>query len=150
MSGWLGCILMEMNLRVRFIVVAIFICGTLSAQEITGRWTGVADTTDEANTKRQEQQSFEIKSADGKLTAVSIGRNGMPGAALQIQQDGAKINLYRFLDFEGGEHLRWKIELKDGKLVGTFSALHDNPKKWIYDRIGAIALSKADPAATAK
>src|SRR5712671_2556671 len=93
-----GCILKEMNLRVRFILIAILICGTLSAQEITGRWTGVADTTDEANTKRQEQQSFEIKSADGKLAAVSIGRNGMPGAALQIQQDGAKINLYRFLD----------------------------------------------------
>ena len=96
--------------------LAALFCGVLSAQDVSGRWTGVADTTDEANTKRQEQQSFEIKSADGKLTAVSIGRNGNPGAPLQIQQDGAKINLYRFLDFEGGEHLRWKIELKDGKL----------------------------------
>jgi hypothetical protein len=122
--------------------LAAFFCGILSAQDVTGRWTGVADTTDEANTKRQEQQSFEIKSADGKLTAVSIGRNGNPGAPLQIQQDGAKINLYRFLDFEGGEHLRWKIEFKDGKLVGTFSALHDNPKKWIYDRIGPITFSR--------
>ena len=138
---------MGMTLRVRFLIIASFICGTLPAQDITGRWTGVAETTDEANTKRQEQQSFEIKSADGKLTAVSISRNGNPGAALQIQQEGAKINLYRFLDFEGGEHLRWKVELKDGKLVGTFSALHDSPKKWIYDRIGAITLSKANPAA---
>lgn len=129
-----------------FVIIAGLICGTLSAQEITGRWTGVADTTDEANTKRQEQQSFEIKNADGKLTAVSIGRNGNPGAALQIQQDGTKINLYRFLDFEGGEHLRWKVELKDGKLVGTFSALHDSPKKWIYDRIGAITFSRAEAA----
>ena len=137
-----------MTFRVRFIIIAGLICGTLSAQDVTGRWAGVADTTDEANTKRQEQQSFEIRSADGKLTAVSIGRNGNPGAALQVQQDGAKVNLYRFLDFEGGEHLRWKVELRDGKLVGTFSALHDNPKKWIYDRVGAIVLSKADPAAT--
>ena len=137
-----------MTLRVRFLIIATFICGTLSAQDVTGRWAGVADTTDEANTKRQEQQSFEIRSADGKLTAVSIARNGNPGATLQVQQDGAKVNLYRFLDFEGGEHLRWKVELRDGKLVGTFSALHDNPKKWIYDRVGAIALSKADPAAT--
>ena len=122
----------------------------LAAQDITGRWTGVADTTDEGSTKRQEPQSFEIKMADGKLTANSVGRNGNPGAALQIQQDGAKINLYRFLDFEGGEHLRWKIELKDGKLVGTFSALHDSPKKWVYDRIGAITFSKANPTAAAK
>ena len=134
---------MIMTSPVCFVIIAGFLCGTLSAQEITGRWAGVADTTDEAGTKRQEQQSFEIKSTDGKLTAVSIGRNGNPGAALQIQQDGTKINLYRFLDFEGGEHLRWKVELKDGKLVGTFSALHDNPKKWIYDRIGAIILSAA-------
>src|SRR5690242_14827136 len=106
---------MGMTFRLRSIVIASLICGTLSAQDLTGRWTGVADTTDEANTKRQEQQSFEIKIADGKLTAVSIGRGGSAGATLQIQQDGSKINLYRFLDFEGGEHLRWKIELKDGK-----------------------------------
>jgi len=142
--------LIGMTFPARFIIVASFLCGTLSAQDITGRWTGVADTTDEASTKRQERQSFEIKIVDGKPTAASIGRNGNPGAALKIQQDGPKINLYRFLDFEGGEHLRWKVELKDGKLVGTFSALHDDPKKWIYDRIGAITLSKADPAATSK
>ena len=124
-------------------IIAAFLCGVLPAQEITGRWTGIADTTDEGGTKRQEQWSFEIKTADGKLSAVSIGRNGSSGAAVQIQQDGTKVNLYRFLDFEGGEHLRWKVELKDGKLVGTFSALHDDPKKWIYDRVGAITLSTA-------
>lgn len=145
-----GCIVVGVTFGFRFMIIAGFICGMLPAQDITGRWTGVADTTGEASTKRQEQQSCEIKSDDGKLMAVSIGRNGNRGAALQIQQDGAKINLYRFLDFEGGEHLRWKIELKEGKLVGTFSALHDNPKKWIYDRIGAITLSKADPAAPSK
>ena len=139
-----------MTSQARYLLLASLVCATLSAQDVSGRWAGVAATTDEANTSRQEQQSFEIKSADGKLIAASIGRNGNPGAALQIQQDGAKINLYRFLDFEGGEHLRWKVELKDGKLVGTFSALHDNPKKWIYDRTGAITLSKADPVAPSK
>ena len=122
-------------------------CGTLAAQGPAGRWTGTAASTDEAGTKRQEKQSFEIKSEDGKLTAFSIGRDGKPGAALQIQRDGAKFNLYRFITFEGGEHLRWKVELKDGQLVGFFSALHDNPKKWVYDRVGAITLTKADPAA---
>ena len=137
-TGW--CILMSMRFLGGLAIIAA-LCVTLSGQEIAGRWTGVADTTDEAGTKRQEQWSFEIKQADGKLTAVSIGRNGEPGAAVQIQQDGTKINLYRFLDFEGGEHLRWKVELRNGKLVGTFAALHDDPKKWIYDRIGAITLS---------
>jgi len=126
------------------------ICGTLAAQDISGRWAGVADSTDEGGTKRQEQQSFEVRTVDGKLTAVSIGKDGKAGAALQIQQDGAKFNLYRFLDFEGGEHLRWKLELKDGKLVGTFSALHDSPKKWVYDRIGALSMSKSDTAKPAQ
>jgi hypothetical protein len=141
---------MKMNFRLCCIIIAGLTCGIASAQEITGRWRGVADTTDEGNTKRQEQQGFEITSVDNKLTAFSIARNGNQGAPLQIQQDGAKINLYRFLDFEGGEHLRWKVELKDGKLVGTFSALHDSPKKWVYDRIGAITLSKVDPTPAVK
>jgi hypothetical protein len=139
-----------MKHRICLIVFAAIFAVALPAQDITGRWAGVADTTDEANTKRQERQSFEIKETDGKLTAASIGRNGNPGAALQIQRDGGKVNLYRFLDFEGGEHLRWKVELKDGKLVGTFSALHDDPKKWQYDRIGAITFSKAEATPPAK
>ena len=139
-----------MQLTLRSIIGLGFLCGTLNAQDATGRWTGVADSTDEAGVKRQEKQSFEIKSEGGKLTAFSIGRNGAPGAALHIQQDGAKFNLYRFITFEGGEHLRWKVELKDGKLVGFFSALHDNPKKWIYDRVGAITLSRTESAPAVK
>ncbi len=85
----------------------------------SGRWSGVADTTDEGSTKRYEQQSFEVKVEGGKLTAVQLGKYGKPGAALQIQQDGAKFNVYRLLDFESVEHLRWKLDLTDGKLVDT-------------------------------
>ncbi|HEY4086586.1 MAG TPA: hypothetical protein VGM43_11645 [Bryobacteraceae bacterium] len=132
-----------MTFAIRCLIVAALLCGIVSAQDITGRWTGFADTTDEGATKRHEQQSFEVRMTDGKLTAVSIGKDGNPGAPLDIQQDGAKFNLYRFLDFEGGELLRWKLELKDGKLVGTFSAQHNSPKKWVYDRIGALTMSKA-------
>jgi len=130
-------------------IVLLSLCGALAAQDLTGRWVGVADTTDEAGTKRQERQTLEIRSEDGKLTGNTIGRTGKPGILYQVQQEGAKVNLYGFITFEGGEHLRWKLELKDGKLVGTFSALHDSPKKWIYDRIGAMTATKADPA-TAK
>jgi hypothetical protein len=131
-----------MTFPIRIMIVAALACSALCAQDISGRWSGVADTTDEGSTKRQEPQSFEVKIEDGKMTAASVGKDGKPGAALQIQQDGAKFNLYRFLDFEGGEHLRWKLELKDGKLVGTFSALHDSPKKWVYDRIGTLVMTK--------
>jgi hypothetical protein len=40
------------------------------------------------------------------------------------------------------EPLHWKLELKDGNLMGTFSAQHHNPAKWIYDRIGAITMTE--------
>ena len=110
--------------------------------DITGRWTGVADTTDEAGTKRQEKQTIEIRLEDGKLTGNRIDAAGKRGLKLDVQQAGAKVNAYVYLDFEGGEPLRWKLELKDGKLAGTFSAQHHNPAKWIYDRVGAVILTK--------
>jgi hypothetical protein len=131
----------------RTIAVAFLITGALAAQDIVGRWTGTADTTDEGGTRRQEKQTLEIKSEDGKLTGMLVSRSGNGGIAFQVQQDGAKFNLYGFLPLDGGEHLRWKFELKEGALVGTFSAMHDNPKKWVYDRIGAMTVAKAPPAA---
>ena len=112
------------------------------APDITGKWTGVADSIDEAGTKRQEKQTFEIRMEDGKLTGNRIDKNGKAGLKLDVQQAGTKVNVYVYLDFEGGEPLRWKLELKDGKLVGTFSAQHHKPAKWIYDRVGAITMTK--------
>ena len=110
--------------------------------DITGRWTGVADTMDEAGTKRQEKQTLEIRIEDGKLTCYRIDKNGKPGPKIDVQQAGARVNVYFYLDFEGGEPLRWKLELKDGNLVGTFSAQHHNPAKWIYDRVGTITMTR--------
>ena len=132
-----------MKLLVQMIVSTALTIGVVCAQDITGRWTGVADTTDEAGTKRMEKQTLEIKLEDGKMTGLLVSRTGKGGIVFQIQQDGAKYNFLGFLPLDGGEHLRWKFELKDGSLVGTFSAMHDNPKKWIYDRIGVMTLMKA-------
>lgn len=128
----------------RIALATLLICGGLMAEtpDVTGRWTGTADTTDEAGTKRQEKQTLEIRVENGKLVGNTIGRTGKAGTAFQVQQSGTKVNIYGFLDFEGGEHLRWKFEVKDGTLVGTFSALHDNPAKWIYDRIGAMTATR--------
>lgn len=133
-----------MNIFNRAIAAAFLLSAALAAQDMAGRWVGVADTTDEAGTKRQERQTIEIRTENGKLTGTRVNRAGTGGSALDVQQDGAKVNLYEYLTLDGGEHLRWKFELKDGKLVGTFSAQHNSPKKWIYDRIGAMTLTKAD------
>jgi hypothetical protein len=134
-----------MSQLTRALAVALWITGTLAAQDIVGRWVGAADTTDEGGTKRQEKQTLEIKSEDGKLIGLLVSRSGNGGIAFQVQQDGARFNLYGFLPLDGGEHLRWKFEFKDGNLVGTFSAMHDNPKKWVYDRIGAMTATRAAP-----
>ena len=131
----------------RAIALTFLITGILAAQDVVGRWVGTADTIDEAGVKRQEKQTLEIKSEDGKLTGMLVSRSGNGGIPFQVQQDGAKFNLYGFLALDGGEHLHWKFELKDGSLAGTFSALHDNPKKWIYDRIGAMTVTRAASAA---
>ena len=136
-----------MRFPARFFALAALLAAGLAAQapnpDVTGRWTGIADTTDEAGTKRQEKQTLEIRTEDGKLTGNRIDGNGKAGLKLDVQQAGAKVNVYVYLDFEGGEPLRWKLELKDGTLTGTFSAQHHNPAKWIYDRVGAITMTKA-------
>jgi len=135
-----------MKFAARLLAVAFILASVLSAQspnsDIVGRWTGIANTTDEAGTKRQEKQSVEIRLEDGKLTGNRLDKDGKPGLKLDVQQAGSKVNLYVYLDFEGGEPLRWKLELKDGDLVGTFSAQHHNPDKWIYDRVGAVTLTR--------
>jgi hypothetical protein len=126
------------------LVLAIGLTAQAPVPDVSGRWIGTADTTDEAGTKRQEKQSLEIRLEEGKPVAYRIGRDGKVGAKMELQQAGPKINIYYYLDFEGGEPLRWKLELKDDKLVGTFSAQHHRPDKWIYDRVGAITLTKAN------
>ena len=130
-------------------ILAYSFAAVLGAQtpngDITGRWTGVAETMDEAGTKRQEKQTLEIRREEGKLTGNRIDKSGKAGLKLDVQQTGAKINLYVYLDFEGGEPLRWKLEQKGETLTGTFSAQHHNPAKWVYDRVGPITLSRADP-----
>lgn len=133
-------------LATRMFVLSLLLIIRMTAQppepDLTGRWSGVAETTDEVGTKRQEKQILEIRREAGKLTGNRIDKAGKSGLKLDVQQAGAKINVYAYLDFEGGEPLRWKLELQDGNLTGTFSAQHHNPAKWIYDRVGSLTMTK--------
>lgn len=137
-----------MNQLILIAAIALLTCCAASAQDLTGRWTGAAESTDEAGTKRQEKQTLEIKSEDGKLTGMMVSRSGKGGTPLMVHQDGGKINLYGFITLDGGEHFRWKLELTNGNLVGTFSAQHNSPKKWIYDRIGTMTVTKVEASAS--
>ena len=133
-------------LATRMFVFSLLLIIRITAQppepDLTGRWSGVAETTDEVGTKRQEKQILEIRREAGKLTGNRIDKAGKSGLKLDVQQAGANINVYVYLDFEGGEPLRWKLELQDGNLTGTFSAQHHNPAKWIYDRVGSLTMTK--------
>jgi hypothetical protein len=70
--------------------VGLFVlaCGVAKAQDVTGRWTGTADTID---------------------------AGGIP---LKVIREGDKLTLLGDIEFEGGEHLRWYLELNDGRLNG--------------------------------
>jgi hypothetical protein len=129
--------------------VTFLIAGSLAAQEqFVGKWAGSTETIDDVNVHRYERHTIELKMENGKLVAGQVGRNGA-SSPIEVQVDGNKVNLYRFLPADGGEPLRWKLELKDGKLVGVYQCTHNNPVKWQYDRSGAITLAKEDPEAAA-
>ncbi len=113
-------------------------------QDITGRWTGSADWTDEGGTKRTQRSTVQIKLEAGKLVAHSVDAKGVVGAELKINAEGGNVNIYRYLTLDDGEHLRWKLVLKEGKLVSSFSAQHDNPKKWMYDRLLSFTMTKVE------
>ena len=73
--------------------------GQTQDQDVTGRWSGTADTTDEAGTKRQEKQTLEIRKEGGKLTGNRVDKNGKAGLALEVQQAGAKVKRLRLSGF---------------------------------------------------
>ena len=65
-------------------MTTVLISCPLFAQDIVGRWVGVASTTDESGVKRQERQTPEVKSQDGKLSGLIVSRNG-GGFPLEVQ-----------------------------------------------------------------
>ena len=131
----------------RFTITAAILAITITTafgQDVTGRWSGSADWTDGGGTKRTQRSVIQIKLDAGKLVAHSLSAEGKVGAELKINVDGGNVNIYRYLTLDDGEHLRWKLELKDGKLVGSFSAQHDSPKKWMYDRLLDFTMTKVE------
>ena len=137
----------NMQLLARYFAATLLMASFLAAQEqFVGKWAGNTETVDDVNVHRYERHTIELKVENGKLVAGQVGRNGA-SSPMEVQVDGNKVNLYRFLPLDGGEPLRWKLELKDGKLVGVYQCTHHNPAKWQYDRTGAITLTKEDAAA---
>jgi hypothetical protein len=130
----------------RVLSILLFACALAPAQNLTGRWTGFADTVDVSGVKRRMQQTIEIKGSGRDLTAEQVSNRGGAPTPLKVVLDesGTKFTLLRELDFEGGEHIRWHLELKDGHLVGSIWSVHDAPKKWGVDWSGPLDLTRAE------
>ena len=124
--------------------ILLLACASAFAQDIAGKWTGFADTVDASGVRRRMQQTIEIKGSGRDFTAQQISSKGA-GIPLRLVMDdsGLKFTLLRELDFEGGEHIRWHLELKDGHLAGTIWSVHDAPKKWGVDWTGPLDLTKS-------
>jgi hypothetical protein len=124
---------------------AVLIClAPLAAEDFAGRWTGTADTIDASGVKRLMQQTLEFKGSGKDLTAAQISSKGVPiPLKVVLDETGTKATLMRELDFEGGEHIRWHLELKDGHLTGAILCVHDAPKKWGVDWSGPLNFTRA-------
>lgn len=53
----------------------------------------------------------------------------------RINVEGINLKIYRYPTLDDREHLRWKLKLKNGKLLGIFSAQHESPTQWMYDQL---------------
>ena len=100
------------------LILALSVEVAASAQEIAGRWSCTADTVDASGVKRMIPQTIEIRGVGSAMTGVLVSRRGGAGIALRVIQEGTKFTLLGDFDFEGGEHLRWYLELKEGRLQG--------------------------------
>ena len=132
-----------MKWKIQICAWFVLACVALQAQDIAGRWTGTADTVDASGVKRQMVQTIEIKGSGKDATGLLVGKREGSGIPLRVMQEGNKFTLLGDITFEGGEHLRWYLELKDGHLTGKVWALHDSPKKWGVDWSGPLDLAKA-------
>src|SRR5450432_2773934 len=114
-----------------------------TGREDGGRSAGSADTIDASGVKRPMPQILEFKGSGNSLTANQVSRRGTP-IPLKVVMDetGTKMTLMRELDFEGGEHIRWHLELKDGHLTGAILCVHDAPKKWGVDWGGPLDFTR--------
>ncbi len=78
---------------------------------------------------RTPRQTIEIKGSGKELSGELVGRRSRTLLKAVVEEGTGRIMLIGYIEFEGGEHLRWYLKLKDDELRGVFSALHDRPTK---------------------
>lgn len=116
--------------------------GSLVAEAITHLWTGACGTVDASGVKQSILQILELEGNGKETTGLPAGRRGS-GIPLKVIQEGEKFTLPGDIEFEGGEHLRWDLEPKDGQLSELVWAEHVAPKKWGFDWSGPVEFTRS-------
>jgi hypothetical protein len=120
-------------------------CSSLAAQDFTGTWVGDRFTYNPNRIVRTPRQTIEISGSGKELAGELVGRRSRTPLKAVLEEGTGRITLVGYMEFEGGEHLRWYLELKDDELRGVVSALHDGPAKWDEDWSGPVDF-KRQPA----
>jgi len=130
----------------KLLILILATCSAVNGHDLAGKWVGTAETIDASGVKRHMEQTIEIKGSGNSnkdLTVSQLSTKGTPIPLKIVLDDaGPRFTLLRELDFEGGEHIRWHLEWKDGRLTGTIWSVHDAPKKWGVDWSGPIEFTK--------
>jgi hypothetical protein len=118
--------------------------GISAAQDIdfTGTWVGSGYSMNPKHILRTPRQTIEITRSGDELTGALVGRRSRTTLKVVVEECTGNVTLVGYLEFEGGEHLRWYLVMTDGKLDGTVWALHDGPKKWDEDWTGPIRFER--------
>lgn len=116
---------------------ALFVCAAF-----TGTWLGEGYSHKPKRIVRTPRQTIEITGSSKELTGEPVGRRSRTPLKAVVEQGTGRITLVGYMEFEGGEPLRWYLGLKDGELRGVVSALHDGPAKWDKDWSGPILFKR--------
>lgn len=90
-----------MKFPIPVLTLAFLAIGGVCAQDITGRWIGVAETTDESGANRMERQTLEIKNEDGKLTGLLVSRSGKAAFPSKFNKTRGSLICWGFCHWMG-------------------------------------------------
>jgi hypothetical protein len=114
--------------------------------DVTGHWVMRREVTGRDGTPRVLRAELILKQDGNKIVGeVPAGTilAVLPTLSIKGWIEGDDLMLHSSFDYEGGEHLRWRLVVKDGRLVGSRQSLHDAPHKWRLDALTDVDFEKA-------
>jgi len=114
--------------------------------DVSGHWVMQREVRGRDGTRRVSRAELVLKQDGNKIVGdVPAGTilAVLPTLPITGWIEGDDLMLHSNFDYEGGEHLRWRLAVKDGHLVGIRQSLHDAPHKWRLDALIDVDFEKA-------